>query len=312
MVISAQGRVIESWGDVGQQIYPRSAIKPLQALPFLESGAADAYQCSDKEVALACASHMSQPHHVQAVRSWLARLDLDAATLECGAHAPRQEDTFADALRAADTIDRAYNNCSGKHTGFLSTARHLGEPTAGYIGPDHPVQERLLAVLGDLGDADLSATARGIDGCGIPVIGMPLVAMGLALARLADPSGLAPERARAAGQIYRCMTTHPEYVRGHGGFDTMCMTAGQGRFATKTGAEGVHAGIVPELGLGIAIKIEDGNGRATDVAMAALLGYLGLIDETAKPAMSALMAVVIPNAAGDPTGEIRMAAGWTD
>ncbi|MBT5296924.1 MAG: asparaginase [Rhodospirillaceae bacterium] len=311
-IVDSTGKVLDSWGDVDQYIYPRSSIKPLQALPLIETGAADALGVSDPEIALACASHMSEPHHVDTVRAWLDRIGLGPGNLECGGHLPRHEDAAADVIRAGIAPDAAFNNCSGKHSGFLTTAVHLGEATQGYIDDDHPVQARLAAILSDLGGVDLSGSARGHDGCGIPVIGMPLVAMARALARMADPEGLGGPRARAAETIFRCMTTHPEYVRGTGGFDTAAMRAGSGRFATKTGAEGIHAAIVPELNIGIALKIEDGGGRASDVAVGALLGRLGVIDDVGRAALRDFLEVPISNATGRNVGSIRIADGWAE
>ncbi|MEK9725939.1 MAG: asparaginase, partial [Rhodospirillaceae bacterium] len=190
VIADSSGAIVDSWGEAGREIYPRSAIKPLQALPLLETGAAEAFGLSDAEVALACASHMGEPMHRDAVRAWLGRVGLGVDDLECGPHAPTDEAAAAEIIRRGVEPDRSFNNCSGKHSGFLTTARHLGEPTAGYLGIDHPVQLRLRHVLEDLGGADLSGTARGIDGCGIPVYGMPLAALARAAARMADPDTL--------------------------------------------------------------------------------------------------------------------------
>lgn len=310
VVADASGVVQESWGDADREIYPRSAIKPIQALPLIETGAADAFGLSEPEVALSCASHMGETMHHEAVRAWLGRVGLSADDLECGAHAPSDEAAAAAVIRDGIDMDRAYNNCSGKHSGFLTTARHLGEATAGYTAADHPVQQRLKAILGELGGSDLDATSRGVDGCGIPVLGMPLAALARAMARMADPDGLPEPRGDAARRIFRAMTTHPEMVRGTHGLDTAIMRAGRGRFATKTGAEGVYIAIVPERKLGIALKVEDGASRASGLAMCALLDHLGFLDDTARAALKDHMTVVIPNAAGRPVGEIRMADGW--
>ncbi|MDD9876963.1 MAG: asparaginase [Magnetovibrio sp.] len=311
-VVDSRGAVVEGWGDLETEIYPRSAIKPLQAIPLVESGAAEAFEIGGREIAMASASHLSEPYHVDLVRHWLGRIGLAAGDLECGAHMPRHDAAAADVIRAGIAPDAAFNNCSGKHTGFLTTARHLGETPAGYSTPDHPVQRRLAAVLSEMGGAELAATARGVDGCGIPVLGMPVRAMAHALARMADPAGLAPARAAACRRIFEAMTENPEYVRGNGGFDTVAMRAGAGRFATKTGAEGVHAGIVPDLGLGIALKIEDGAARASDVAVTAILAHLGAVDEAARVALAPYFNLPIANAAGATVGHVRVADGWLD
>jgi len=312
VIADSSGNIIESWGETAREIYPRSAIKPLQAVPLITTGAADALNVSTAETALACASHLGEPMHRDAVAAWLARIGLGADDLECGVHAPRDTDAAAAVIRDGTALDRVFNNCSGKHSGFLSTALHLGEPTAGYTDADHPVQQRLNALLSNLGGTDLSATARGIDGCGIPVIGMPLAALARAMARLADPATLDGQQTGAAERIVAAMTTHPELVRGTHGFDTAVMRAGRGRFATKTGAEGVHIAIIPERKLGIALKVEDGASRASGMALCGLLDHLGLLDDQARAELKDLRQVPIPNAAGKIVGGLRMADGWAD
>ena len=310
IIVDAKGKVLHSWGDTDQLIYPRSAIKPLQSLALLESGAADHYELSDAEVALASSSHSSEPLHVSAVTAWLDRIGLAAEDLECIGHLPINEQAVHDMIRSGEKVTNIHNNCSGKHTGFLSTALHLGEDTKGYIEAGHPVQERLLKILSEMGDCDLSGTPRGIDGCGIPVIGMPLSAMALAMARMADPEGLDSKRASAAKRIVPSMATHPVHVAGTGRFDTVAMTAARGRFTVKTGAEAVHAGIIPELGVGIALKIEDGNKRGSDVAIANILDLLGVLDDTAREGLKDFLDTPITNAAGALAGSVRMQEGW--
>lgn len=310
IIVDAKGKVLHSWGDADQLIYPRSAIKPLQSLALLESGAADHYQLSDAEVALASSSHSSEPLHINAVSAWLKRIGLGAADLECAGHLPSNEKAAHDMIRSGEEITTIHNNCSGKHTGFLSTCLHLGEQTKGYIQADHPVQERLLRILSEMGDCDLSGTPRGIDGCGIPVIGMPLAGMALAMARMAAPEGLETKRAAAAKRIVPSMAAHPAHVAGTGRFDTVAMTAARGRFTTKTGAEAVHAGIIPELGVGIALKVEDGNKRGSDVAIANILDLLGVLDDTACEGLKDFLDMPVTNAAGSLVGHVSMQDGW--
>ena len=312
VIAHSSGRLLDTWGAINAEVYPRSAIKPLQALPLVESGAAEAHGLSDQEVALACASHMGEDFHRNIVRKWLTRMGLSNDDLECGAHDPRDEDAARDVIRRRETIDRVFNNCSGKHSGFLTTALHLGEPTAGYTDAAHPVQRRLADVLSALGGADLTTTARGIDGCGIPVLGMPLSALARAMARFADPRSLSDQRGLAAERIYASMTLHPTCVRGTRGFDTAVMRAGRGRFAAKTGAEGVHIGIVPERQIGIAVKVEDGASRASGVALCALLDHLDILDDQARERLAPFMDVSLTNLIGVPVGRVRPAPGWRD
>jgi len=309
-VAVADGALVAGWGDIARHVYPRSAIKPLQAIPLLATGAAEAYGLGEREIALACASHMGEAIHINTVTRWLEHIECSLADLECGVHAPRNEAAYDALIRSGAACTTAHNNCSGKHTGFLTTARYLKEQTAGYIGADHPVQQRLAALLAELGGEDLDTTERGIDGCGIPVLGMPLNALARAMARMAAPETLDPPRADAVRRIVAAMTAYPEMVRGTGGFDTILMTAGKGRFATKTGAEGVHIAIVPERRIGIAVKVRDGAGRASEVALLALLDDLGLIDNNVRGRLGATAAPEVINAAGRVVGTIRMADGW--
>ncbi|MCH7937326.1 MAG: asparaginase [Proteobacteria bacterium] len=310
VVIDAKGKAVHAWGDIERIVYPRSAIKPLQALAVVETGAAEAFGVTDAELALASASHIGQPQHTDAVLAWLGRIGLGADDLECGAHEPLDPETAKAKARAGESPGAADNNCSGKHVGMLTTAKHLGEETSGYTRPGHPVQQRLRAILTDMGGEDLSQAPEGTDGCGIPVFGMPLSALARALARMADTNGLEAGRAEAAGRIVAAMMSHPLLVGGRDRFDTIAMEAGGGTFAVKTGAEGMHGAILPGLGLGVAVKIDDGARRAAQVAMAAILDYLGVLDGEAKVALAEFLETPVLNARGERVGEIRMAKGW--
>ncbi len=272
------GRVIQAWGDVDRPVFARSAAKPLQALPLIETGAADALGLSDAEIALATASHSGESRHTDRIAAWLGRLGLGPADLECGAHAPTNESASAALIRSGMAFSALHNNCSGKHTGFLATAVHRGEPTAGYIQPDHSVQRRVTAALAEMCDFDATCAPTGIDGCGIPVIGMSLTALARGLARMAAPAGLPAARAAACRRIVDAMIGHPVLIAGSARFDTAVMEAGNGAFAVKAGAEGVHVAILPKAGLGIALKIDDGGGRASEVALANLLDRLVVLD----------------------------------
>jgi len=310
IVVDAKGRVLHAWGDTDRLIYPRSAIKPLQAIPFVESGAADACGATPDELAFACASHNGEHHHVDGVSAWLKRLGLSPAHLECAAHWPHEEQTLRERILEQPILDQTSNNCSGKHTGFLATAQHLGEDLAGYIQPDHPVQQRMKALLSELGEVNLDGAPDGIDGCGIPVMGMPLSAMAHALARMADPSGFDAKRRDASEKILKAVMAHPYNVAGQNRFDSIAMAAAPKRFVVKTGAEAVHAGILPELGVGFAVKVDDGTKRASDVIAANLLKFLGVLDETAQEKMAHFLETPINNAAGLHAGSVRMRDGW--
>lgn len=299
--------IVQQWGDADLMMYPRSAIKYMQGIPLVELGAADAWALSGEETALACASHSGAREHVAAVSSWLGRMDLGEGDLACGAHLPYDEVIAHEMIADGEAPTRLNNNCSGKHAGFLTTAKHLGEPTEGYLDPDHPVQKRLHDILVDFGGEDLVGTGRGIDGCGIPVYGMTLGALARATQRMSAPIGISEVRGQAIQRILAAGMANPYMVAGRARFDTDAMNALKGTVATKAGAEGVHIAIAPSKGLGIALKVEDGSKRAADVAMGWLLDRYGFLDDAARLEIAAHLTPTITNAAGDEAGIIRIA-----
>jgi L-asparaginase II len=304
-VVDAQGKLVESWGDIERPIYGRSAVKPLQALPLLETGAADNFGLGEPEIALACASHNGEPLHTDRVRRWLARIGCEISDLECGAHLPLHEPTMLQLIANGGDLTAIYNNCSGKHSGFLTTARHEGEPTRGYVRYEHPVQQRVTRAMSEMTGLDLSRAPRGIDGCGIPVLGLPLRAMALGLARMADPRKLSADRANACKRILQSVMAWPMLVGGTGRFGSTLMATLKGRFLLKGGAEGVYAGILPSLGLGVAIKADDGAGRAAETAMAQTLRRLKLISAAETKMLADLLTPPVLNRALLEVGRIR-------
>jgi L-asparaginase II len=306
-VVKADGTVVASWGDIEAPVLPRSANKPIQAMAFVESGAIERFGLGNEHIALACASHNGEPRHVETVRTWLEKVGLGESDLECGTHAPRLPQTVEALIRANEVPTAAFNNCSGKHSGFLTTAVQYGEATKGYIKYDHPVQRRLRAVMSDLCGIDADAFPYGIDGCGIPTLATPLERLARAMANMADPSRLSNKHAEAATRIRTAMNAEPFMVAGTGRFCTRINDELAGVAQVKTGAEGVFCAMLPSLGLGIALKMWDGAGRAAEVAMATLLGHLGVLpaaqrDEATHPA--------IRNVVGLLVGEMRPAKSW--
>jgi L-asparaginase II len=270
-VLDADGSVVFSAGDIEAAVFPRSAVKALQALPLLESGAADRLGLTEAEIALACASHSGEPAHVATAEAMLRKAGRDASTLECGAHWPYNE-VAGRALAAAGTAPTAlHNNCSGKHSGFICLACASGADPAGYVRPDHPTMRRVTAAVAETTGTVLDARNRGTDGCSIPTYAIPLRALALAFARFGTGRGWSADRAAAAGRIRAAVAKNPFMVGGTGRFDTELMQALGARVFAKGGAEGVHCAALPELGLGIAVKCDDGAGRAADLVTAALI-----------------------------------------
>lgn len=307
-VVSATGELVHAWGDVGQLVYPRSALKPIQALPLIETGAADYFGLGSEEIALACASHNSEPMHVDRVNKWLSDIGLDVDDLECGLCESISLDVTKAMSRESDAFTRAHNNCSGKHTGFLTTAVHLGEPTRNYIQPDHPVQRRVTAVIEDMAETSLVHVPCSSDGCGIPVFAFPLKALALATAKMTS-SSLGRVRSAAAKKTLDAMASHPELVAGTGRFDTRLMQACKGSILTKGGAEGVHIAAIPDKGWGVALKIDDGAIRASELTMGCVLDGLDLITEEARALVGDLIEQPVNTTRGERVGELRRGPG---
>lgn len=293
-VADSQGAIRFALGDVETPVYTRSALKPIQALPLIETGAADAFALSDEEVALACASHSGEPMHTERVAAWLQRIGCGVSDLACGPQVPRHEPTSQAMAATQEKPSRLHNNCSGKHTGFLTVAKHLGAPIANYVAIGHPVQQAVLKAVTAL--SGYSDPAWGIDGCAAPNFALPLAVFARALARFAA------QQTPGAGRILHAMTTYPELVAGTGRSCTALMRAAHGRAVVKIGAEGVYAAMLPDLGLGVALKIDDGAMRAAETTIAVMLEKLNVI-----AAGTGLTGAPVINTVGTVVGERRAA-----
>lgn len=270
-VADADGRMVWSIGDVERPVFPRSAIKGLQAIPLVETGAAEAFGLSGAELALACSSHKSEAQHVATAASVLEKCGLAEDALECGAHWPRLiEDQKALILNGREP-GALHNNCSGKHSGFLCLSQHLGADPSGYILPGHRVQQTVRACLEDMTGAAHGEDRCGTDGCSIPTYAVPLSALAKAFAAFGTGQGLSGDRARAASSLRAACATYAFHVSGTGGFCTDIMNRFGERVFVKTGAEGVFCATFPERGLGIALKCDDGATRASEVMMAQII-----------------------------------------
>ncbi len=301
VVCDGEGRVVFSAGDPERAAFPRSAIKALQALPLVASGTADRFSLTDAELALACASHTGLPIHVQTAESMLLKAGRDASCLECGIHWPSSSSAARALAAAGKTPGALHNNCSGKHAGLICTAVAAGQDPAGYVGPDHPTMRAVTGAVAAVTDFALTASVRAVDGCSIPTFLTPLRALAMGFARFATGRHLPAEFAAAAARLRAAVAAHPDMLAGEGRFDTE-ITAALGEAAfVKTGAEGVHAGAIPSLGLGFALKVDDGGNRAADAATAALLlRYL-----PAHPVLQRWSRQTLKNWNGLDVGELR-------
>jgi L-asparaginase II len=266
-VSDAAGRIIASAGDIDHAVFPRSAIKAFQCLPLVESGAADNFGFSEEELALVCASHTGEPRHVEAARAMLAKAGNNEHQYECGAHWPGAVEARHALVRKGVEPSAIHNNCSGKHAGMLALARHLGVEPRNYSLRNHPVQIAMAKAIAMKCDCDLDAAPCGIDGCSVPTWAFPLRHLALGFARLCAPGD------SAASRIIAAVRAHPFMVGGSGRFDTILMQSVPRAFI-KTGAEGVYCAAIPHAGLGVALKCDDGAGRAAEVAIASILASL--------------------------------------
>ena len=270
-VVRADGELVATVGNVASPIFPRSAIKPLQAIPFVETGAADRFSFGMPEIALSCASHSGTSAHAALAQSMLERAGLSPEALACGVHEPMDTATAREMIRSGAAPTALNHNCSGKHSGMLATAVHKAEPTEGYWRPDHHVQMRIARVLEDLTGCRLSSDVCGIDGCSVPNWAIPLTGLAQAFARLATGQGLGADRALACRRITQACWAHPDLVAGPGRLVTLVMSRLPGKVFLKSGAEGVYCGALPERGLGFAIKIDDGAQRAAEALAVQLI-----------------------------------------
>jgi len=270
-VVDADGGTVFSLGDVATPVYPRSAVKALQALVMVESRAADRFKFGDEELALACASHSGEPAHVEGVTRMLERAGLSRSALACGTHWPLNQPAAQALARAGGEPSALHNNCSGKHAGFVCAACALGVDHRGYVEPAHVVQREVKARLEQLTGTSIADERRAVDGCSVPTWAIPLRELALAFARFTSGQGLSPERSKAARRLMAACAAKPWFVAGSGRFCTGVMEHFRERVFVKTGAEGVFCGALPGVGLGIAVKCDDGGTRAAEVAMAAMI-----------------------------------------
>ncbi|HEV8304659.1 MAG TPA: asparaginase [Gemmatimonadales bacterium] len=311
-VVDGAGELVAHAGDPGLVTFWRSAAKPFQALPLVEDGVADRFGLGREDLALACASHSSEPAQVALVRDFLRKIGCSERDLMCGPHRPLSEAVAKDYETHGVRLTAVYSNCSGKHTGMLALARHHGWPTAFYTRIEHPVQQRCLAAVSRWTEVPVERIGVAVDGCGVACFALPLRNMAGAYARLGTRETGNETRGGTdvsrfsfpVSRIVEAILVHPDLIAGEGRPCTDMMRAHPGRVITKVGAEGVYSALLTREGLGVALKVEDGHSVASALAMAAVLGELGL-----KPQPASLTARPITNSRGDTVGEMRVNGG---
>jgi len=296
VVVDSLGRLVESWGEPHRAVLPRSALKPIQALPLVDTGASDAFGLTDTELALACASHQGERRHEEVVTAWLSRLPGGTNSLACGAHPPLSEEA-GQALAASGRPPTAvHNNCSGKHAGFLTVIAHLGFEVDGYLDPEHPLHvDHVTPAIERTCGVDLGVGRPAIDGCGIPVWSVALDRLAKGWTNLGESTA-----GSSAHRLLSAMRAEPFMVAGTGRACTRLIGTATGGTVAKAGAEGVFCAVVPDEHIGLALKARDGGARAAEAAATWLLAHLGHLD--AGPSQ------MLVNRAGRPVGEVRVAS----
>lgn len=303
-VVGAVGRPLLALGDIDRRVFPRSAIKLVQALPLIETGAADQFGFGDAEIALACGSHVGSERHVAVARRMIERLGLGEDCLACGA-APPLGSKAAWTLAASGRQPTAFHhNCSGKHAGMLAASVAMNAPIAGYADAGHSVQRHIQAALTDLSGATLPADVCGVDGCCVPTWAIPLEQMARLFARIATGEGVEAGQRQAFQRILQACWREPDLVSGPGRADSVVMAALPGRIYMKTGAEGVYCGAFPELGIGFALKMDDGTQRASAAAV------MPLIERLLPDAVGLVKRSVLRTPKGIEVGRIRSSRGY--
>jgi L-asparaginase II len=307
VVVTNRGETVHAYGNPHLVTFLRSSAKPFQALPLIERGAASRFGLATSEIAVAAASHSGESVHVETVRALLGKADVPETALQCGAHLPLEQESAYALIRRNALPTAIHSNCSGKHAGMLVAAKTAGEPLDTYLDYDHPLQKRILDGLAGLAETPVTEIPVSRDGCGAPIFALPLERLALLFAKLASPVGMAPERANALRTICSAMMAHPYLVAGRGRLDARLMESRPGKVVVKSGAAGVYGVGLPELGLGIALKVEDGDGvTRCATAIQALRRVAG--EHIGHDVLDALWSEFCPvqrNLRGELVGEVR-------
>lgn len=310
-VVDDNGQELMSVGDVGRLTYPRSAIKIMQALPVIESGAADSLRLNDKQLSLICSSHNGEVRHTAMATSILQAAKLNMDDLECGAHWPKHHEPTEHALiKSGKQPCALHNNCSGKHSGMLAYAKHAGFDTKGYINIDHPVQVVISKIMSDLAEHDLTSAPCGLDGCSLPTWAASLTGWAKAFAKISRGKGLGATRATAFAKLQNAVMAEPFYVAGSGRYCTEIMTKLSTPIFVKTGAEGVFCVSLPEHGIGIALKCEDGLTRGAEMMLSATLKKLGVLNTEDNDIINQFTSKILTNCNQLEVAKIQPSAFW--
>lgn len=301
-VVDHSGKLIFAAGDADAVVYLRSCAKPFQALAVVRSGAAEKFGFTNQELAVIAGSHNGTPEHTQLVQSILQKIGADSSELGCGVGSPLSRIAYEQLLLSGQKASVLEHNCSGKHSGMLATCRAMGWDSSGYLAADHPVQQMILGIVAEFADMNPSDIVLGLDGCGVPTFGLPVHKIALLFARL----GTAVSDSNTdLGVIARAMRQYPLLSSGEGRVDASLSLATKGRLICKDGAEGLLGMGISDRGVGIAVKVLDGNQRAHIPVVSSLMLDLGYINVDEAAALDKLMPSVVRNGLGQPAAELR-------
>ncbi|GAW91463.1 asparaginase [Calderihabitans maritimus] len=305
VVVDVEGNILYSVGNPYYFTYLRSAAKPLQVIPLIESGAAERFSFTPAEIAVMCGSHAGEPVHVETVKSILDKIGASPSALLCGIHRPFHRPTANRLIENREKPTELHNNCSGKHSAMLALALHHGWPLEKYLAPDHPVQKTMLDTISHMCQLPEEEIVVGTDGCGVPVFGMPLYNMALAFASLVEPRKISGKKREACHFISEAMLSNPVMVSGSGRICTELINHGRGNIVAKAGAEAVYCLGIKNYGWGVALKIEDGSQRAVSPAVIEILRQLRLLDASQLQALNEFHRPEVKNFRGETVGMIR-------
>lgn len=307
-VVTNKGGLIAYYGDANRLTFARSSMKPFQAVPIVESGAIEKFNFTERELSLFCASHSGESFHREAVDGVIKKLDLDEHHLQCGTHVPRDMESYHQLIKEGKELTPFYSNCSGKHSGMLAGCVSQNFDVDTYRELLHPYQQQILDVIANVSSFQREDIMTSVDGCGVPVHRIPLFNLALAFSRLASSDDWDEgyqSRKKSLRRISNAMSTYPEMVAGTNRFDTDLMKAFQGRIVAKGGAEGVHCFGDKQTGTGVAIKIDDGNARGTNVAAMEVLRQLDIGDQSIFEQLADYHLAPVLNARKEKIGEIK-------
>ena len=309
-IVDGTGAVVRHHGNVESPIFPRSAVKILQAMPMVESGAVEDFKLTPEEIAITCASHNGEKQHAHTSACILSKIGLGEPDLECGCHRPTYMKRHEQMVRDNEPLTQLHNNCSGKHAGMLALAKQKGWDTKGYVEQTHPVQQSIMGTMEMMFGCDMSHAPVDVDGCSAPAWAVPLKNMAYAFAQVADPSRLPTEKEHAVRTLRDTVMANPYYIAGTKRFDTTVMEALGNKAFIKVGAMAVHGIALPEYGLGVAIKVDSGLTQASETIAINIMQQIGVLDGIGDEAMAKLqpyLEPVLKNCRDIPFGTVRFA-----